>query len=135
MNSQIIALLWTVAILVGIILIMTYFLCRENFPKVIIAGIWYDTSKATRIAGIDEERVNNGQWIKQITSLWRTYENTNTSQCYYFLLKIDELKPAKIVPVTPEFAKSWLRRNLPDSADKLINDWFIKYFESKKWRQ
>lgn len=88
-------------------------------------GVWYDTRRANRIFGVQGERVTtDGQWIGWMQSLWRTHSTHFNCRQYCFVIKIDDLRAAKIVPVTDEKARAWLRDHADHAlAEQLIRDW------------
>lgn len=88
-------------------------------------GFNYTTKKAIRMAGKDGERISkDGQWVKSITSIWRTDFDNKLQKRRYFVLQLDELRPAKIFPVSENSAKEWIKENIDDEeyAHKLIRD-------------
>jgi hypothetical protein len=97
-------------------------------------GFNHTTKKAIRLAGVDGERISaDGQWVKKIKSIWRTDYDKFSRKRRYFVLHLDELKPAKIYPVTEDKAKEWIEKNIEDEdyARKLIRDFFTVPVEAE----
>lgn len=99
---------------------------KENFHEYYYNGILYTTRRSHRLLGENGERVTtDGQWVQWVKSLWRTYYDRWTKKHYFFLLIVDELNPARVIPVSEDKAKQWISEHADaEHAQKLIREWF-----------